>query len=124
MSRPSVFFDNVDELRNEYDWMYEFMSRMAERIRGDADVHNLADYVQKLEDENARLRSCLSDDAENAKAIMGENKALRELVHELWGRDAGLYCSIDGTCRDPLCRQNGECSLDNRMRELGIEVYE
>lgn len=30
--------------------------------------------------ENARLRSCLSDDAENARQIMAENAKLRELV--------------------------------------------
>ena len=36
----------------------------------------------KLADENARLRSCLSDDAENARQIMGENAKLRELVRK------------------------------------------
>lgn len=46
----------LDELRDEFDWMYEFQSLMAERIRGDADVHNLVDYVGKLEEENADLR--------------------------------------------------------------------
>ena len=111
MSRPSVFFDSVDELRNEYDWMYEFMSRMAERIRGDADVHNLADYVQKLEDENARLRSCLSDDAENAQAIMGENAKLRELVDELY--PLAEYGRISSSELD---------RAHDLMRELGIEV--
>ena len=46
----------LDELREEFDWMFEFQSRMAERIRGDAGVHSLADYVGKLESENAKLR--------------------------------------------------------------------
>ena len=55
MSRPSDGFE-PDELRDEFDWMYEFNSRMAERIRGDADVHNLVDYVGKIESENAKLR--------------------------------------------------------------------
>ena len=56
--RPSDGME-LDELRDEFDWMFEFQSRMAERIRGDADVHNLADYVGKLENENAKLPSAL-----------------------------------------------------------------
>lgn len=46
----------LEELREELDWISEFQSRMAERIRGDADVHNLVDYVRKLESENTKLR--------------------------------------------------------------------
>lgn len=60
MSRPSDYF-TIGELRDEFDWMFEFNSRMAERIRGDADVHNLVDYVDKLEAENAKLRELLHD---------------------------------------------------------------
>ena len=120
MSRPSVFFDNVDELRNEYDWMYEFMSRMAERITNDPDVHNLADYVQKLEDENARLRSCLSDDAENAKAIMGENAKLRELVRIAIEYCVNGYCDEEDEC--PLYDSRHYCRLHAEARELGVKV--
>ena len=58
--RPSDGME-LDELRDEFDWMFEFQSRMAERIRGDADVHNLADYVGKLENENAKLRELIKD---------------------------------------------------------------
>ena len=39
--------------------------------------------ARSLEDENARLRSCLSDDAENARMIMGENAKLREQMERL-----------------------------------------
>ena len=53
--RPSADF-TTEELRAEYDWLYEFQSHLAERIRGDEDVHSLADYVAKIEDENAKLR--------------------------------------------------------------------
>ena len=49
----------LDELRDEFDWMFEFESRMAERIRDDRDVHSLASYVTKLEAENANLRELL-----------------------------------------------------------------
>ena len=58
--RPSDGF-TFDELRDEFDWMFEFQSRMAERIRGDADVHSEVDYVGKLEAENDRLRELLAD---------------------------------------------------------------
>lgn len=39
--------------------------------------------IADLKDENARLRSCLSDDAENARMIMAENAKLREQIHWL-----------------------------------------
>lgn len=74
MSRPSDGFE-PDELRDEFDWMYEFNSRMAERIRGDADVHNLVDYVTNLESDNAKLRELLRqalwarDDADWASIV-------------------------------------------------------
>lgn len=51
----------LEELREEYDWISEFQSRMAERIRGNPDVHNLVDYVNQLEAENAELRKLLVD---------------------------------------------------------------
>ena len=41
---------------------------------------NLQSRIRKLEDENARLRSCLSDNAENARQIMGENDELRKAI--------------------------------------------
>lgn len=40
--------------------------------------------ARSLEDENARLRSCLSDDAENARMIMAENEKLRELCRSMY----------------------------------------
>lgn len=98
MSRPSVFFDNVDELRNEYDWMYEFMSRMAESIRGNPDVHNLHDYVAKIECENVKLRELVrvilsdmdawqmviaSGDTGYGKGCLERLYDLRDQAHEL-----------------------------------------
>ena len=83
----------------------------------------------KLQDENARLRSCLSDDAENARMIMGENAKLRELV------DILCFCmQIHKRCDD--CKLNGAkgelglghdpllaCDgLHEMLKELGIEV--
>lgn len=70
MSRPSDVFTEA-ELREEIDWMYEFMGRMSERIRGDADVHSLADYVRKLEEENATMRKLLKDALIHLSAWIG-----------------------------------------------------
>lgn len=92
----------LDELRDEFDWMFEFQSRMAERIRDDEDVHNLVDYVTKLEAENAKLR---------------------ELVRDVYALHwSGLDCTE--------CPWIGECDTDggcpwlgimhDRMRELGL----
>ena len=71
-------------------------------------------HIAELEDENARLRSCLSDDAENARQIMGENAKLRELVRHLYDyRElyfrTGIYPTDHGV-------------TERRMQELGIEV--
>ena len=82
--------------------------------------------ARSLEDENARLRSCLSDDAENARMIMGENAKLRELL------EAVLQCAGE-TKRNKGCdacpmydgpwRNDGTwCLLRPTLRELGIEV--
>ena len=71
----------------------------------------------KLRDENARLRSCLSDDADNARQIMDENAKLRELVRDMW-RD---YKWATDDLEEPYSKQ-GEFAA--RMRELGIEVVE
>lgn len=73
------------------------------------------DENAKLQDENARFRSCLSDDAENARQIMGENAKLRELVRDMW-RDGMCECDERGACE--AC----EYGYLDRMRELGIEV--
>lgn len=94
MSRPSDDM-TLEELREEYDWIYEFQSRMAERISGDPDVHNHVDYVNQLEVENAKLRELML--------------AAWKCIH------SGLSCS---DCRTIA----GGCTLKTAMRELGIEV--
>ena len=86
MSRPSDDM-TLEELREEYDWIYEFQSRMAERISGNPDVHNHADYVNRLEAENAELRKLLAD-FRNAMWSAGEwtepfDERMRELGVEV-----------------------------------------
>lgn len=85
----------LDELRDEFDWMFEFQSRMAERIRDDEDVHNLVDYVTKLEAENAKLRKLV--------------------------KEAHLCMVNEGCCEDCYATY-GECPIEMGMRELGIEA--
>ena len=94
---------------------------------------------ERLQDENERLRSCLSDSAENSKQIMHEahvqeeeNAKLRELVRELWNCALQYHrfdvyrheIGVDGCGID--CTANGEgccaCKLEQRMQELGVEV--
>lgn len=91
--RPSDGME-LDDLRDEFDWMFEFQSRMAERISGDADVHNLVDYVGKLESENAELR---------------------ELVKAAW------KCIYSGLCCSDCRIIAGGCTLKTAMRELGVD---
>ena len=81
---PSDGF-TFDELREEYDWMSDFMSRMAERIRDNADVHSLAGYVAKLESENAKLRELVKDIDEVADPYLWEfiGRRMRELGIEV-----------------------------------------
>lgn len=77
---------------------------------------------EKLQDENERLRSCLSDSAENSKQIMHEahvqeeeNAKLRELVRN-------LYACINNRDCDYCEYVDEACEFERNMRELGIEV--
>lgn len=105
----------------------------------------------KLRDENARLCSCLSDDAENARMIMGENaelrdqleeqkcfaadlerdvRALRELVADMWEfmtTPCDDYCERCVVAEECSERQDYDCcqwqdEYVKRMRELGVEL--
>lgn len=92
--RPSEGWE-LEELREEFDWMYEFNSRMAERITDDPDVHSLAAYVEKLERTNADLR---------------------ELVVEVF------RCARRGAGCETCKAYNDGYACVYIMRELGIEV--
>lgn len=62
---------------------------------------NLSERIRELEDENTRLRSCLSDDAENARLL--------ELLCELY---------------EDQCDECDRWKYRDRMHELGVEVEE
>jgi hypothetical protein len=56
------------------------------------------DEIERLEDENARLRSCLSDDAENARQIMAENAKLVDVLHEVEAEAVHAYHCLQQDC--------------------------
>ena len=71
--------DSIADVRTP--WVH---CKLTPMLRDAADlILELRDDLQQANDENARLRSCLSDDAENVQLIMGENTRLRELCKEL-----------------------------------------
>ena len=83
-----------------------------------ADLQDALAENAKLRDENARLRSCLSDDADNARQIMGENKKLLELA-KLAVHSACFGCPHNDKNAWRSC---GGCNLYEMATELGIEV--
>ena len=114
MSGIEELADKLRDLKYDYDSM---STSLEDAIDG------IADEVEKLQDENERLRSCLSDSAENAKQIMheahvqeAENAKLRMLLAELY------QCSRQCGCNH--CGYKDWCAISNRMRELVIEVDE
>lgn len=88
----------LDELREEFDWISEFQSRMAERICGDADVHNLVDYVGKLESDNDKLRELCKEWYRYARELFDEFIGEPELSEDFM-------------------------TLEDRLRKMGVEPY-
>ena len=120
INRPSDGME-LDELRDEFDWMFEFSSRMAERIRDDADVHNLVDYVGKLESENARLRDELAKWERLTDGIdLPEYPVVQFVPKDLERENAKLRELVD--YMTPIAWYAASERERDRMRELGIEV--
>ena len=95
------------------------------------DLKELQAENAKLLDENARLRSCLSDDADNARQIMGENAKLREQGERLFDKTLELGTdnaklrefARDMWCMTTFCRGTSDAEIADmyrRMRELGF----
>lgn len=115
--RPSDGME-LDELRDEFDWMFEFQSRMAERIRGDADVHSLADYVGKLEAESIKLR----------ELVRSLHMAYVGALNKCEGMDEGLIWEHCEMVDAELAKSHARFEADRHrfdvaMSELGIEVW-
>ena len=136
----------IEELREDVIDEVNEVLRMAENaigihpqaeVRPQSDEEALRRQNRNLKDENERLRSCLSDDAENARLIMGENAdlckqlnhsdeingrlvaenaKLRELVAEMFN------CVKDGNDCEKCRESNDGYACSYVMRELGIEV--
>lgn len=111
----------LDELREEFDWMCEFQSRMAERIRGDADVHNLVDYVRKLEADRERMfRACVEKN-QTILRLCDERARLREMCRRLFDE---LYTLVDDNFSDVYSQyeRSDVQPFYDELRELGVEV--
>lgn len=88
-------------------------------------LEDIQDTCEYLYLENIRYRTCLMDDAENARQILGEsreiraeNAKLRELARQMYpAAKAFLQLGVQLGCNDTL-------SYDwwLQLRELGIEV--
>ena len=121
MSRETLLDEAIVKAKEAEDWQLVEWLRMARGSESAARWYTAK--LRELEGENARLCSCLSDDAENARMIMAENAKLRELVHVM------AYCmqqyrdcdgcaanGADGAVTAPSgCDWLREC-----MRELGV----
>lgn len=125
---------DLDRLCRTYFEAYQYLLRLRyvhglkvpdyaiDALKADAEEESLrlagtSEFVA-LAEENARLRSCLSDDVENARQIMGENVAMRELLADMWNElDAATQYDAGGG-RGILYE------FADRMRKLGIEVDE
>jgi predicted nuclease with TOPRIM domain len=107
-------------LRDAANTIWELRNKLAGTV-------DQQDEIERLEDENARLRSCLSDDAENARQIMAENAKLRELCGDM-RQFTGAACKKYPRLFDPsaqggqMVQLNAIDAFEQRMAELGIEV--
>ena len=112
--------DTHEQLRSAANTIWELRNKLAGTV-------DQSEEIERLEDENARLRSCLSDDAENARQIMGENVRMRELIQKAWKWEKnGCYeCPLERDCKADSV-YDGDCGMaveiEKEMRELGIEV--
>jgi len=82
----------------------------------------LEQLVKELEEENMRLSSCLSDDAENER-LRDENAKLRKLCADMF---EAVKCCCGEWCTKTVSNcDNNECGWRKcyvALRELGIEL--
>lgn len=78
----------------------------------------LLSELKDLQDENARLRSCLSEDEENARLIIGEYNELREKYEEVCETSAMLRADM-AAARERQAKLRDE---NAKLRELVIRA--
>jgi hypothetical protein len=88
---------------------------------GVKELRHLQSENAKLREENERLRSVVSDGADNAREILAESRKLRELLLD--------YDKMLEIAADEIAYKSMELRMDSvlnalriRMYELGIEV--
>lgn len=87
------------------------------------DVADVLEEHTKLRELAERLRSAVSDGADNARDVLAENAELRNLLLSVWDDAIQFdgfwdYVHDDGT----MYREDELPHYQDRMRELGIEV--
>ena len=94
-------------------------------------IDSLIREIEKLQDENDKLHEQVSSlvgrsfrTADKMSCIQAENAKLRELVRDLWEACPadGYYCIYH--CKHYDKESKSHCKLEDRMRELGVEVEE
>lgn len=116
MSRETLLDEAIAKAKEAEDWQLVEWLRVARG--GESTAKWYTEKLRELQNENARLRSCLSDDAENARMIIGENAKLRELA-KLAVRSACFGCPHNDKKAWRSCEG---CNLYEYSTELGIEV--
>lgn len=129
---------DLDRLCRTYFEAYQYLLRLRyvhglsvpdyaiDALKADAEEESLrftgtSEFVA-LADENARLRSCLSDDAENARLLLGEVHELATWVNILWIMFDENYCMekdkafCDGEC--PYRVDDETCKMTKAMDVL------
>lgn len=93
MSRESLLDEAIAKAKKAEDWQLVEWLRMARG--GQSAVRWYTEKLRELEEENTRLRSCLSEDEENARLIMGESAKLREQGERLFAKTLELKTEND-----------------------------
>lgn len=122
-----------EDHRQLSEWLKELrrLRKIWNTVRADARAANLES--EQLKSENASLRGAAMGLGELCDQLKEENAKLRELVRDLHKALFTLdidHCqacqrdSINGPCTKFMVRGSDECSIEEDMRELGIEVDE
>lgn len=100
-----------DRLSRQHTQLAEWLRELKSMRRL---YNDLADVCEELYVDNVRYKSCLTDDGENARMILGEmselkteNAKLRELMRDIYVQYDGILDWVE---------------IERRMSELGIEV--